>query len=274
MDDAWTCSAAYAYALHLEPASRAWEYLRRNPRYVRDWVRYRRRASHRIAARWGLVALVDPQLDARQVLPVWSIAAPSPVTVVRDETRLQRERAMEAELFSLWRLVGRKSLFEDGGGLRLVARSLSQDVQMRLGGHLGDGDRFAYQIPAAADDRAAWDALTTFRALIPVARNGPPPPPLERPGRADFFHARALQVLDCLAAGASQRELAIALFGGAAVARGWQPDGALRAQVRYLIRRARALMAGEYRVLIGTGPADSSPSRKSERGGSSGSQEV
>ena len=52
---------------------------------------------------------------------------------------------------------------------------------MRLDGHFGDGDRIAYQIPG-----------------------GP----------------RALQVLDGLAAGASQRELAIAIFGSAAGTRG------------------------------------------------------
>jgi hypothetical protein len=67
-----------------------------------------------------------------------------------------------------------------------------------------------------------------------------------------LFHARALQVLDGLAAGASQRELATAIFGHATVAGNWRPDGPLRAQVRYLIRRARALMAGEYRSLIVT----------------------
>ena len=273
MDDAWTCSAAYAYTLHLEPGSRAWEYLRRNPRYVRDWVRYRRKASHRIAARWGLGALVDPQLDARQVSPVWSIAAPSPVTLVRDETCVQRKRAMVAELFSLWRLAGRKSLFEDGGGLRLVARSLPQEVQMRLGGHLGDGDRFAYQIPGAADDRVVLGAVTAFRALIPVSGGGREPP-LGRPGRADLFHVRALQVLDGLAAGASQRELAIALFGITAVARAWQPDGALRAQVRYLIRRARALMEWEYRGLIADGLGDSRCSRKAGHGSRSASHEA
>ena len=75
---------------------------------------------------------------------------------------------------------------------------------------------------------------------------GPP----TAPDQTDLFHARSLQVLDGLAAGASQRELAAAIFGHAAVARGWRPDGALRAQMRYLIRRARALMAGEYRTLI------------------------
>ena len=160
---------------------------------------------------------------------------------------------MVAELFSLWRLTGRKSLFEDGGGLRLVARSLPPEVQMRLDGHLGDGDRFAYQIPAAADDRAVSSAVTAFRALTQVSGGGREPP-LGRPGRAHLLHVRALQVLDGLAAGAAQRELAIELFGSTAVARGWQPDGALRAQVRYLIRRARALMEGEYRALIADNP--------------------
>ena len=98
----WICYAASTY--RSAP-------LRRNPRYVPDWVRYRRSASHRSAARWGLGALVDPQLDARQVSPVWSICAPSPVTVVRDETHPQRERVAVADIFSLWRLAGRKSVF-------------------------------------------------------------------------------------------------------------------------------------------------------------------
>ena len=62
--------------------------------------------------------------------------------------------------------------------------------------------------------------------------------PAERPGRTDLFHVRALQVLDGLAAGASQRELATAIFGHAAVVRSRQADGGLRAQVRYVIRRA------------------------------------
>jgi hypothetical protein len=244
------------YALHLDPDSRAWEYLRRNPRYVRDWVRYRHRASHRIAARWGLETLVDPQLDARQVSPVWAIDALSPVMLVRDETESPRKREITEERFSLWRLAGRKVLFEGEDGLRFAAYAPGRDVGMRLGDYLSDGDRFAYQIPAVADVRAAWNAVSAFRALLPT-RGGGMCVPLRRPGRADLFHVRALQVLDGLAAGASQRELAVALFGSAAVARGWQPDGALRAQVRYLIQRAKALREGEYRGLITNGLDDS-----------------
>ena len=96
---------------------------------------------------------------------------------------------------------------------------------------------------------------------------------LGRTGRADLFHVRALQVLDGLAAGASQRELAIELFGSTAVTRGWQPDGALRAQVRYLIRRARALMEGEYRALIADAPAGTCRSRRAGHGSRSASHD-
>ena len=99
MDDSWVCSAAYAYVLHLDPASRAWEYLRRDPRYHRDWVRCRRSASQRVAARWGLAALVDPRLDARQVSPVWVIGAAPPVTLVRDEMHSHRADVTVAERF-------------------------------------------------------------------------------------------------------------------------------------------------------------------------------
>ena len=248
MDTAWTCSAAYVYALHLDPASRAWEYLRRNPRYVRDWVRYRRRTSDGIAVRWGLETLVDPQLDARQVSPVWAIDALSHVMLVRDETESPRKHERAEERFSLWRLVGRKVLFEGEDGLRLAGNAPGRDMNIRLGEYLSDGDRFAYQIPAVADERAAWNAVKSFRGLT-VACGGEHEA-LRRPGRADLFHARALQVLDGLAAEATQRELAVALFGSAAVARGWQPDGTLRAQVRYLIRRAVVLMEVEYRTLF------------------------
>lgn len=257
MDASWACSAAYVYVLHLPPASRAWEYLRRNPRYARDWMRCRRSASQRVATRWGLASLVDPRIDARQVSPVWVIDRLAPVALVRDETRHARTDLDVVGLFSLWRLTGRKSLVDEGGGIRLVVNSAGNAVQLRLGENLSEGDPFAYQIPAAAAERAAWTALTGFRALMPSCRGRVLPP--ERPGRADLFHVRAMQVLDGQAAGATQRELAIGLFGAEAVARGWQPDGALRAQLRYLIRRARALMEREYRSMTEIGSSFIAP---------------
>ena len=249
MDAPWTCWAAYVYALHLEPASRAWEYLRRNPRYARDWMRSRRGASQRIAAQWGLEVLIDPRLDAREASPVWATGAPAPVRLVHDEYRSADGREAPVDYFSIWHLAGRKSLFADGADLQLMIRSSPRSAQLHVADRLCAGDRFAYQIPAGAAQGAALRTVAAFHALHAVPSDGRQGA-ADRPGRTDLFHARALQVLDGLAASASQRELATAIFGHATVARSWRPDSALRAQVRYLIRRARALMAGEYRFLI------------------------
>jgi hypothetical protein len=35
----WYPTAAYLYVLHLDGPALAWEYLRRNPAYRRDWLR-------------------------------------------------------------------------------------------------------------------------------------------------------------------------------------------------------------------------------------------
>jgi hypothetical protein len=65
-----------------------------------------------------------------------------------------------------------------------------------------------------------------------------------------LLHMRALQALDGVLSGASQREIGIVLFGPNVVAQKWHADGELRARVRYLIRRATALMNGDYCRLL------------------------
>ena len=249
MDDSWACSAAYVYALHLSPSDRAWEYLRRNPRYHRDWAHHRRGGSQRIAARWGLAALIDPTLDARQVSPVWAIDDFPPVMLVRDQMLCEQANLPELRRFSLWSLAGRKSLVAEGAGIHLVVRSSKRAMQVRIGDRLNEGDQFAYQIPPICDDQAAWSALVALREIMCETRGGKQNS-AERPGRADFMHAHALQALDGAKAGASQRQLALAIFGRACVGSNWQADSALRAQVRYLIRKARALMNGQFYRLI------------------------
>lgn len=49
----WQATAAYFYVLHLDPGSLAWEYLRRNSKYVHDWKRGARHRA-RAAIRWEL----------------------------------------------------------------------------------------------------------------------------------------------------------------------------------------------------------------------------
>lgn len=62
---------------------------------------------------------------------------------------------------------------------------------------------------------------------------------------------RALQALDGRLAGATQRDIATALFGSPRVERDWtDPRDHLRDQVRRAIHRGRALMAGGYLQLL------------------------
>jgi len=58
-----------------------------------------------------------------------------------------------------------------------------------------------------------------------------------------------LRAWDGAKAGASQREIAVALFGETAVRRDWEA-GFLRTRVQRLIRGAQALIGGGYRRLL------------------------
>jgi len=65
----WYPTAAYLYVLHLDAPALAWEYLRRNPDYRRDWLRRQRRPG--AARQWGLRFLENPEQDARDAQPTW-----------------------------------------------------------------------------------------------------------------------------------------------------------------------------------------------------------
>lgn len=64
-----------------------------------------------------------------------------------------------------------------------------------------------------------------------------------------------LRVHDAVAAGATQREIAIALFGAERVAREWSGrSDSLRSRLRRLVRDARAMAQGEFRTLLHVRP--------------------
>lgn len=66
-----------------------------------------------------------------------------------------------------------------------------------------------------------------------------------------------LRVHDALAAGASQRDIAIHFFGNERIPRDWRvASDSLRSRVRRLIREARRMAGGGYRLLLGRGAAD------------------
>jgi len=239
----WYPTAAYLYTLHLDGPALAWEYLRRNPDYHRDWLRRRRRPD--VAQAWGLRLLEDPALDARDAHPAWFPDHDAVVQLYPDA-----DPPPEAYAFELWRLPGRKHLIHDGKRLVLVSHWPGCCLRLALGPGLEDGMAYLYATRACATTctryrtlAAELDALAVATAAMPAAAAR------SRPTPAALLELHTLQALDAALAGASLREVAEGLLGADAVAADWHKDSALRARVRRLVRRGDALMRAGYRRL-------------------------
>jgi hypothetical protein len=157
--------------------------------------------------------------------------------------------------FSVWKICGPKRIHHDGAQLHVTGRLRRKALRLSLSPGIDEQGSFAYAVSSGAPLRKYFPLLSAFTTLM---RSDNPLPlrvyPVSRPTRIAIMHMRGLQALDGVLAGASQREIAAALFGEDAVAHRWEPDSELRAQVRHLIRRARALMLGGYRRLLTLGP--------------------
>lgn len=105
--------------------------------------------------------------------------------------------------------------------------------------------------------------LAALERLLALRRTGrlpnrlyPPPPRSER-------WPPALRALELARAGASQREIAAALFGGPAAVEAWAgPSDFMRSRVRRLLRFAETMTHGGYRQVLSGRPvaADAPPS--------------
>lgn len=230
-------AAAYLYVLHLDGPALAWEYLRRNPDYRKDW--HRRRAA--IAPRWGLRLLEDPAVDARDAHPVWH--PDNDIQLYPDATP-----PPGARLFELWRLPGHKHLIHDGCHLRLTVCWPGCCLRLVLTPELAEGMACVCAIRACTlpyrtvvAELGKWAEVAN--AAVPVAAACP------RPSSTALKEQHTLQALDATLAGASLRETAIAVFGAATVADDWHSDSGLRSRIRRLVSRGNMLMCGGYRCL-------------------------
>ncbi|AIO32423.1 hypothetical protein DM39_2030 [Burkholderia cenocepacia] len=239
--DAWYPTAAYLYMLHLDGPALAWEYLRRHPDYVRDWLR--RRSGLDVAHTWGLRLLEDPALDARDAHPDWF---PDPLGVL--QLYPDADPLPEADTFELWRIPGRKRLLHDGKRLVLTAHWPGCCVRLALAPGLTDGMAYLYAVRACVVPCASYRTITAALDKL-AAVDVPAAAVSSRPTPATLLELHTLQALDAALAGASLRETAEGLFGAEAVAAGWYADGGLRSRVRRLVRRGQSLMRGGYRRL-------------------------
>lgn len=242
----WSASAAYLYILGLDHVSLAWEYLRRNSSYQADWRDDLATPDSASAVRWGLRYLEDPRRDARAAEPLWRPLPPSSVHLMKHGD------ADAAVKFQFWGIAGQKSLVHDGAGIRLTARNPPGVKRALLSPDLGTDEPYGFLIPAGRRTQDGCRAVNEFATPYSTSDNAKPKDPPERPTRSTLGHMRTLQALDGARSGASQREIAQAIFGSDVVKSQWSSDSELRAQIRYFLRRGAAFTGGAYRTLLDT----------------------
>lgn len=235
--------AAYLYVLHLDEPALAWEYLRRNPEYRRGWAD--RLGQGMAGNRWGLRVLEDPALDARDAHPVWLADQPGLVRLYPDLDPMP-----DATAFDFWSIPGRKSLVHVGRCLGVTASLPGSRVSLGIAPGLKHGDPFVITMRPSRQPRdplraltAALDELAAASVAAPMGKT------FARPSPTALLEVQTLQALDASLAGASLREVAMEVFGRAAVTQGWHADAGLRSKVRRLVRRGRTLMLDGYRRL-------------------------
>lgn len=255
----WEREEEFTYTDALTLPQWGWEFLRRNPDYREVWEnaggheRFALREASTIVERqrptpfgeWGLMHECDPQLDCRSSVVFWN---PDLCERVLRLNALPVEEGNGCE-FYLSDLVCRSILLRTGDGaqhvlfrdgcyalqLRVEGESLAKPVHLMAAQPLDrDSDQFrSYQ--------CFVDLLVSSR-LLPSQF-----PPTYLGGRLKCV----LRALDGDLAGASQRRIAVMLFGQERVDNEWSAVGRpLRDKVRRAIHRGHDLTRGGYRTLI------------------------
>jgi hypothetical protein len=253
--------AAYAYVLNLCSTDLAWEFLRRNPSYQRDYHLTRRGPDrpHRIAQghllvrlrryppqcdRWGLCPLVDPKCPAPFAPLCWTIATAAPVL----EARAARASAPAPATLSIEGCAAATHIVVGPGGEEyILLRDAERAATLRLeGARAGIGPvNVTFLIHGFPDPRQFADRFRTLRDLITSPR------PTAPPSRLRLFWRDALLAHDARQIGMGHREIA-ALLDGAEDSpdAGFRAKEFLRARVRHALLRGQQLRDGDYLKLL------------------------
>jgi len=238
----WYDASAYTYLLRADRASFAWEWLRRLPDY-RSAVMLKSTPS----ALFGLCCFEDPSLSALESRPIWH--GDLDRSVLRAHVRSNGAGGM----FDIASLKQWTTVHVDGDGehwrIGQGLRSLRLDI---VGGTLSAGPvHLDYRIGGLTEAIAPVITLRRFLALA-CHRHWPAKlfPSEARAGR----WITMLRVHDALAAGASQREIAVHLFGDAIIGPQWRTTApSYRLRIQRLVAGANKMTAGAWRSFLDPG---------------------
>ena len=142
-----------------------------------------------------------------------------------------------------------------GQGEQLLLRQAGRSIRLNV--RCGTLDQGPVRLRYALEGFARLEPqLRTLRRLAGLWRMGRMPAELFPPERRASRWIELLRTHDALTEGASQREIAAALFGSQAVRRDWRGHSDyLRLRVQRLAATASGLVSGGYRELLCASPA-------------------
>ncbi len=219
----------------LTPAGYAWEFLRRNPLYRREYD-HGRDARTPVDRVWGLRFFADPTTPSPNVDVYWRAeAAPAiVVTAVAAETR---------SIVDLDLPKPPTNARHDEDGLHL---RLADDLQVFLAGRASVEGPVVVALSFDRDFRIRMEAA---RRLHATARSGYAPPTGLASAQRQRLE-RALRALDGSLNQESYRSIAEQIFGAEAVdGAGWKTTTIRDATIR-LVQTGRRLMRGGYLKLL------------------------
>ena len=239
----WRVKEGYDYLGRLPPEGLAWEFLRRNTNYQRDYnlrkSERRSRGRADIANRWGLQYLVDPTESALGKPVYWSPKAdPAVLVITRTPDLFKLKMPMDIPVSLTQKSAGgfnAVSVFDDCMfNVIFTASSKPTDPCTAL-------------LPIDEDCLSRIETLTRFwRALH--GRTVPADTRLTSQQRRRI--RLMLQAVDGRANDATYREIAYAIYGVSRVAADAWKTSALRDSTIALVKDGKAMVEGEYLQLL------------------------
>lgn len=236
---AWRRSVDYEYLRTADKTMFAWEWLRRTAPYRRTWLRTRMlgpEAQARAAQDFGLVDLPSPRLNALVARPIWRAACDPHVL----RARVLTDRCAHTERFDIRQLADDAAIAlddEDAEHWRFGLAGRAIRVDVHGGTLLGGPTLLQFELVGLA---AVRPKLAPLDLLVGAALMTRPRAAAACAARTDRWIAE-LRAADALAAGASQQDIARALFSAAVPPAAWRAGNeSYRLRAQRLVRAARA----------------------------------
>jgi hypothetical protein len=255
----WSLPSAYDYTAQLTPRDWAWEFLRRNPEFQMAWWQSRDAFeitfsgstltiihAHESASaleRWGCLYTDAPDIDARTANIFW---LPSYTPTILPMHALPASAPMPAAPLALRDLSRPLTVLHTPDDVQhVLLHGSGHNIQLAISGaSILEPVHLLAKFEFGSEDMCRQvEVLHQFNNLIAGVLSA---------GNQEATRLRnVLQALDGSLAGASHRDIAIALFGAARVEADWNdPRQNMRDRVRRAVHRGRALMTGGYKKFL------------------------